>query len=117
MPVTLLYVTAPDRETAEELAATLVAERLVACGNVLGSMTSVYRWEGRVRREEEVALLLKTTAERADAATDRLVELHPYETPCVLSLPVAGGHGAFLGWVAGEVAAGADGSGVPVGRG
>ena len=104
MPVTLLYVTAPDRATAADLAATLVAERLAACGNVLEGMTSVYRWEGEVRREAEVALILKTTAARAGEATARLVELHPYEVPCVLSLPVGGGHGPFLEWVAAEVA-------------
>ena len=102
--VAFLYATAPDAETAAALARTLVEERLVACGNVLPGVRSVYRWEGTVTEDAEAALLCKTTAAKADAATARLAALHPYDVPAVTRFDAAGGWPAFLAWVAGEVA-------------
>jgi periplasmic divalent cation tolerance protein len=94
-----LYVTAPDEELAARLAHTLVEERLVACVNVLPPGTSTYRWDGAVQREPEVVMFCKTTSALADAATARLVELHPYDVPCVVRLAVRGGHGPYLAWL------------------
>jgi periplasmic divalent cation tolerance protein len=94
-----LYVTAPGEELAARLAHALVEERLVACVNVLPPGTSTYRWEGEVQREPEVVLFCKTTAALADAATARLVELHPYDVPCVVRLAIEGGHGPYLAWI------------------
>ena len=94
-----MYVTCPDRAVARTLARTVVEERLAACANLLGEIESIYWWEGAVQQEGEVGVLLKTTEERVADLTGRLVALHPYECPCVVSLPVSGGHGPFLDWV------------------
>ncbi|MCB9877370.1 MAG: divalent-cation tolerance protein CutA [Planctomycetes bacterium] len=88
---------------AEALATKLVEEQLCACVNVSAPVRSVYRWQGVVERAEELLLLVKTTAAAADRLSQRLVELHPYDVPEVLVLPVAGGHAPYLQWVADSV--------------
>jgi periplasmic divalent cation tolerance protein len=97
--VVTMLVTAPDMETAEGLARALVEERLAACANVVPGVVSVYRWEGEVRRDAEVLMVLKTTESGAVALERRVVELHPYEVPEVLTLSVTGGHAPYLSWV------------------
>ena len=101
--VAFLYCTVPDAQTAAALARALVEERLIACGNVLPGVRSVYRWKGAVADEVEAVLVCKTTAAKADAAAARLAELHPYDVPAVTRFDAAGGWPAFLVWVAGEV--------------
>ncbi|WP_425491752.1 divalent-cation tolerance protein CutA [Halohasta salina] len=76
-----VYVTAPE-STADELAATLVDERLAACVNAV-DCRSTYRWEGEVTTDDETILLLKTTEAAADRLTERIEELHPYDVPCI----------------------------------
>ena len=102
----LIYVTAPSHDEALRLARVAVEERLAACANVLGPITSVYWWEGKVNQDGEVALLLKTRAALVEALTARLRELHPYECPCVVALAIDGGNPAFLSWIAAETGAG-----------
>lgn len=99
--VVLLYTTWPDAETAEAFAAEAVAERLAACANVFGAMRSVYRWKGAVDRAVETPLLLKTTVATAEALKALVLERHPYETPCVVALPVQAelSHAPFLDWI------------------
>ena len=75
------YITAPPDEAAT-IARTLVEERLAACVNRV-ACDSVYRWEGVIHEDEEVILLAKTTTDRYPALRERLVELHPYDVPCV----------------------------------
>ena len=84
---------------ASLLARTLVEERLAACVNVLAPMTSIYRWRGTVEQDPEQQLVIKTVAERVTALEARLRDLHPYELPEFLVLPVAGGSDAYLQWV------------------
>lgn len=102
--VVFLYVTLPDEAAALALATTLVAERLAACGNVFPAMRSVYRWQERVEQAGEAVLIVKTTAASAQAATERIRALHPYEVPCIVTLPITGGNPAFLAWIAEQVA-------------
>lgn len=109
MPASLLYVTAPNRDEALRIAGTLVEERLVACGNVLDGMRSVYWWNGKVERADEAVLLLKTDRRNVDLVIARVVELHPYETPAVVALPIEAGHSEFLAWVESESVAWDDG--------
>jgi periplasmic divalent cation tolerance protein len=79
--MTTVYITAP-RETAPELARTLVEERLAACVNRV-DCDSTYRWEGEIHDEGETILLAKTTAERYDALRDRVLDEHPHDVPCI----------------------------------
>lgn len=98
-----VLVTAPDPETAESLAEAVVGERLAACANLVPGVVSIYRWEGEVRRDGEVLLVLKTTAARAEALRKRVVALHPYEVPEVLVLAVDEGHEPYEAWVRDQV--------------
>ncbi|HET9234230.1 MAG TPA: divalent-cation tolerance protein CutA [Candidatus Eisenbacteria bacterium] len=95
----LVLTTAPNGEVAAELAATLVEERLAACVSRLPGLISRYRWQGAVEEETEVLVLLKTRASLESALLQRLVEIHPYEVPEALVLPVSGGHPPYLDWL------------------
>lgn len=97
--VSLVLSTAPDRETGERLVRTLVEERRIACGNLIPGLLSLYRWEGEVAREEEVLLLLKTRAESVASLFARLAELHPYDVPELVELPVSAVSHAYRRWV------------------
>jgi periplasmic divalent cation tolerance protein len=89
----------PDSGTAFNLARALVQRRLAACVNVLPAATSFYRWEDREEQAHEVPVLIKTTAERYPAVEAAIRELHPYELPEILALPVTAGLGEYMGWV------------------
>jgi periplasmic divalent cation tolerance protein len=79
----LFYVTFPNKAEAERVAEMLLAERLAACVNILAPCTSLYRWEGRIERAEEVPVLIKTRPMLATRLRDRLEALHSYELPVI----------------------------------
>jgi periplasmic divalent cation tolerance protein len=95
--VPTVYVTAPP-EAAQELARSLVDERLAACVNVL-ACDSVYRWQGDVHEEEERVLLAKTTDDRYERLCARVEELHPYDVPCVERFDESDVFEAYADWV------------------
>ena len=95
----VVLTTVARAEDAEYIAREMVERRLAACVNLLPPVTSVYRWQGEVTREQEHVLLMKTHKDRFEALRARLVEIHPYETPEVIALPVAAGHAAYLRWI------------------
>jgi periplasmic divalent cation tolerance protein len=97
--VLLCYCSCPDATSAQAIAEALVGERLAACVNRLPAVHSTYRWQGAVTRDSEELLLIKTTAARFDALKARLLELHPYELPELIAVPVQHGHEAYLDWV------------------
>lgn len=99
----LVVTTAGAPAEAERIATRLVEERLAACVNIVPGVTSIYRWEGKVHRDPEVLLLLKTTDAVLDALRARLLELHPYDTPEFLAFEVASGAPDYLGWLADSV--------------
>jgi len=84
---------------AAEFARTLVEQRLAACVNIVGDVTSIYRWKDAVEQDEEQLLVIKTTAELVEALQARLRELHPYELPEFLVVPVKGGSEGYLAWL------------------
>jgi periplasmic divalent cation tolerance protein len=96
----IVLTTIADQDSAERLARQLVDEHLAACVNVHGPMVSFYRWQGRVERDGEQQLVIKTTRARVSALQDRIRELHPYELPEFLVLGVDGGSDAYLQWIA-----------------
>jgi periplasmic divalent cation tolerance protein len=95
----LVLTTLPADADSGAFARTLVEERLAACVNLLPLMESVYRWEGRVERETERQIVIKTARERTVALWDRVRELHPYEVPEFIVLAVVDGNDAYLRWV------------------
>jgi len=100
--VRLVYVTAPNLAEAESLARLAVTRRLAACANILPGMRSLYWWRGQLEQADEGVLVLKTTAALAGELTQALVQAHSYDCPCVVVLPIEGGHPAFLEWIAAE---------------
>jgi periplasmic divalent cation tolerance protein len=86
-------------EDAERIARALVERRLAACVNVVPGVVSFYRWKGAVEKDEERLLVIKTRAERLEALREALVELHPYEVPELVALPVEAGHAPYLAWL------------------
>ena len=95
----VVLMTAPDQESAERLVRTLLEERIIACGNIVPGVTSLYWWKGVVERDTEVQIVVKTTAAEVSRLLERVPELHPYEVPEVLVLRVEDGHGPYLAWV------------------
>src|SRR5699024_10488966 len=97
-PVVVLS-TAPDNAVARHIAQALVHEGLAACVNLAPPSLSIYQWQGKVEEETEVALTIKTCADRLPALAERLSGLHPYEVPELLVLDVTGGTAAYLEWM------------------
>ena len=94
-----IVMTTIGEDRADELARTLVDERLAACVNVHGPMISTYRWKGTVEREPERQIVIKTTAERLPALEARLREIHPYELPELIVIAPDAVSAAYEQWV------------------
>jgi periplasmic divalent cation tolerance protein len=93
------FSTVAKAEDAERIAGELVERRLAACVNIVPGLVSVYRWKGAVERDTEVLLVMKTRGERLEALRQALVDLHPYEVPELVALPIVGGHPPYLAWL------------------
>ena len=98
----LVYMTAGNMDEARKIAFALVEERLAACANIWPHMESVYQWKGKIENDSEVVVIAKTKASLADQLTARVLELHSYEVPCVVTMPITGGNPEFLSWIDGE---------------
>jgi periplasmic divalent cation tolerance protein len=105
--IVIVLTTAPADGRADELAQRLVDERLAACASVSPPMVSVYRWKGRLEREAERQIVVKTTRDRLAALEGRLKEIHSYDLPEFLVLAVDQGSAAYLGWVVEQTRPGA----------
>ena len=102
--VALVYTVFGSREAALQVARQLVEERLAACANILGEATSLYEWNGVLEESVEAPVLFKTTPSRRDALMARIAELHEYEVPAILALPVEAAGSAFARWVGDQLA-------------
>ncbi len=98
----LLYSTAGSEDEARGIARALIGERLAACVNLLPGMESFYHWKGTVESDREIVVLAKTRPDLAEAARRCIQEHHSYECPCVVVLPIIGGHPPFLDWISSE---------------
>ncbi len=94
-----VVVTAADADWLAGFTRTLGEERLAACGHVIGAIRSVYRWQGRIEDEPEARVALHTRRSLVPAIVARTEQLHPYEVPCVIALPLTGGNPDYLEWV------------------
>ncbi|MFA5026999.1 MAG: divalent-cation tolerance protein CutA [Candidatus Methylomirabilota bacterium] len=95
----VVLVTCPDPATGERLAETLLEEKLAACVNLIPGLTSLYRWEGKLCRDIECLLLIKTRRGRLAALTRRVQALHPYALPEIVALSIAQGSAGYLRWL------------------
>ena len=94
-----VYTTWPSVADAEAAGRALVERRLAACVNILPGMISHYRWEGKVGRAEETVMLVKTRGSLTDAVTEAVRELHSYDTPAILVMPVESVEQTYLAWL------------------
>jgi len=101
--VRLVFMTAPDEALAAQIAGRLVEEELVAQADILPGVRSIYRWEGEICDDSEVLVIFKTLAAKVPLVSERILALHPYDCPVVVSVPVEGGSRAYLDWVGAAV--------------
>lgn len=97
--ILLAVTTCPTPESAEKLATAVVSEGLAACVNQLPGTLSTYMWQGKLHRDTEVVLLIKTTVTQMGALESRLKALHPYELPELIAVPVCAGSTPYLDWI------------------
>jgi periplasmic divalent cation tolerance protein len=97
-----VVVTAGDAEALASLTRTLVEERLAACGQNIASIRSIYRWEGAVQDDPEARVGLHTRSALVPELVERIKDLHSYDVPCVIALPVVAGNPAYIEWVLAE---------------
>ena len=100
----VVLCTVPNESVAEELATGLVEANLAACVNVLPGVRSFYRWQGRLERDEELQLIIKTRADRFDDVATWIGDHHPYDVPEIIQLSVSDASKAYGAWVAGRAA-------------
>ncbi len=103
MNVRFVYVTVGGKDEAAKIAKELITSGLAACVNILENMRAFYMWEGKLQDDAEAVMIAKTTEARIPELVEKVRSLHSDDCPCVLALPVMGGHQPFLDWIAQEV--------------
>ena len=101
----VVFVTAPSREVGQAIGAQLVKRKLAACANILPEVISIYRWEGEIQNDSEALLVIKTRRELLEQLIAAVEELHPYELPEVIGLPILAGSPRYLKWIGAETGA------------
>jgi periplasmic divalent cation tolerance protein len=100
----LVMCTCPDDVVAAKIATTLVTERLAACVNRIPRVVATFRWKDAVQTDTEALLVIKTVDRLLEPLTQRIHDLHPYEVPEVIKLPIEGGSERYLAWIGQSVA-------------
>jgi periplasmic divalent cation tolerance protein len=95
----VVFMTAPSRAEAARIADRLVEARLAACVQILPEMESVYRWQGQVERQKEILLIAKTTSSKFEQLERQVREVHSYDTPEIVAVPLTAGSGPYLQWL------------------
>ena len=99
MAVNFIYMTAGSKAEAQKIGEALVESRLAACVNILDNMQSIYRWEEEIQQDTEVVLIAKTTDNLISQLIEKVIALHSYDCPCIVSLPILEGYPPFLNWI------------------
>ncbi len=102
MQFSLVYVTVPNQEEAELISKILLDEKLSACVNIFSNSKSYFRWNGKIEFNSEVSIFIKTKESLVNSVSKKIIELHSYECPCIISLPITGGNPEFLSWIGNE---------------
>ncbi len=103
MDIQLIYITAGDMPEAKRVGRALLEKKLVACVNLIDGMKAMYWWKGEIEEGAEVVIVGKTVAGLVPEIIETVKDVHSYECPCVVSLPVSSGNPAFLDWIGQEV--------------
>ncbi len=99
----IVYITASNAKEATDISEALLNERLAACANVVESIKSTYWWKGKLEHENESLIILKTQESKFDSLAARAKELHSYENPEIVAVPILKGSSDYLGWIDEEV--------------
>jgi len=102
--VAVVYTTIDNVQDARKIAKTLVEEQLVACVNIIPNIESIYRWRGKIEEDGEFVLIIKTVDDNIEKTIRRVKELHSYELPDIIVLPVVGGLKEYLDYIVNETA-------------
>ena len=102
--VAVVYTTIDNMQDARKIANTLVEEQLVACVNIIPKIESVYRWKGKIENDNECILIAKTTDKNVKRTIQKIKELHTYELPDIIILPIVGGLKDYLNYIQDETA-------------
>lgn len=94
-----VWTTTAEREDAQRIAQTVVAQRLAGCAQIVGPITSTYWWQGRVETAEEWVCLMKSRMDRYDDLERTILSVHPYDEPEILAVPVVNGSAGYLAWL------------------
>ena len=97
-----IWINCPERETAEKISDALLANRRIASANIFPEIQSSYRWKGSIEKDPEIPLVLKTREENFSLVVDEVREMHPYETPSIIGVPVEFVNRDYLDWVYAE---------------
>lgn len=100
----LVYITAVDKDEAVKIANALTTEKKIACANIIDPIESIYRWQGAVENSQETLLLAKTTTAKLPELIQRVKELHSYENPAIVAIPILMGSDDYLDYVRAELA-------------
>ena len=103
MKINFIYMTAGNWDEAKKIGKELVSSGLAACVNILDNMKSFYKWDGEIQEDTEVVMIAKTTEDRIPELIEKVKSMHSYDCPCIVRLPVIGGHQPYLDWIAEEV--------------
>jgi len=100
--VAIVYTTIDAIQDARRIANTLVEEQLVACVNIIPKVESIYRWKGNIENDEEIVLIAKTTDANVKKTIQRIKQMHSYELPDIIVLPIIGGLKDYLNYIENE---------------
>jgi periplasmic divalent cation tolerance protein len=98
MGYVVILITAPQKNT-KDIAEVLLQEKLVACVNIIEEISSMYWWQGKIEKDKEGLLILKTKEELIDKLIERVKEIHPYTVPEIIALPIIKGNNDYLNWI------------------
>ena len=99
MSYLIVFMTASNREEAVKIVRTLLEERLIACGNILDPVFSFFWWQGKIEEEKEVLVIMKSHEKLFKKLSKRVKELHSYDVPEILALPIVDGSSSYLEWL------------------
>ncbi|MFH1727473.1 MAG: divalent-cation tolerance protein CutA [Pseudomonadota bacterium] len=94
-----VFVTAPNKDVGEKIASVLLEKKLVACVNIVDNITSMYWWKGKLCKDNECFLMMKTIAGNFNKVKETVLEHHPYEVPEIISIKIKDGHVDYLDWI------------------
>jgi len=99
MSYLIVFMTASSREEAVKIVRTLLEERLIACGNIVDPVSSLFWWKGKIEDEKEVLVIMKSHEKLFKKLSERVTELHSYDVPEILALPIVDGSSSYLDWM------------------